>query len=111
DAADISLFLERRDAPGLAVTPQTRIDHRGAGLVRLDGVAVAREDLVGPLAGGGALLEQVVDRATAGLCAEMLGGMTQIFEDTLRYLMERVQFGVPIGSFQAFKHRAARVFM
>jgi len=111
DAAGISLFLVRRDAPGLAVTPQTRIDHRGAGLVRLDGVAVAREDLVGPLDGGGALLEQVVDRATAGLCAEMLGGMTQIFEDTLRYLMERVQFGVPIGSFQALKHRAARVFM
>ena len=41
----------------------------------------------------------------------MLGGMSQIFDDTLAYLKTREQFGVPIGSFQALKHRAVRVFM
>jgi alkylation response protein AidB-like acyl-CoA dehydrogenase len=52
-----------------------------------------------------------MDRATLALCAEMLGGMSQAFEMTLAYLKEREQFGVKIGSFQALKHRAARVFM
>ena len=46
-----------------------------------------------------------------GLCAEMLGGMSQIFDDTLAYLKTREQFGVLIGTFQALKHRAARIFM
>jgi alkylation response protein AidB-like acyl-CoA dehydrogenase len=111
DAAGITLFLVPADAPGLAVTRQKRIDSRNAGLVRLDGVRVPREALLGELGGGAELLARVVDRATAGLCAEMLGAASQVFDDTLQYLKTRVQFGVPIGSFQALKHRAARLFM
>jgi acyl-CoA dehydrogenase len=62
--------------------------------------------------GGAAdLVEQVVDRATAGLCAEMLGGMSEAFDRTVAYLKQRKQFGVPIGSFQALKHRAAKCFI
>ncbi len=57
------------------------------------------------------MLSQVVDRATIGLCAEMLGGMSQIFANTLTYLKTRQQFGVFIGTFQVLKHRAARLFM
>jgi alkylation response protein AidB-like acyl-CoA dehydrogenase len=41
----------------------------------------------------------------------MVGGMSQIFDTTLEYLKTRVQFGVIIGTFQALKHRAARLFM
>lgn len=109
--AGISLFLVPRAAAGLTVTPQTRIDHRNTALLVLAGVQLGRDALVGELDGGGALLARVLDRATAGLCAEMLGAMSQVFEDTVGYLKTRVQFGVPIGSFQALKHRAARVFM
>ncbi len=57
------------------------------------------------------VLEEVVDRATVGLCAEMLGGLSEAFDRTLGYLKVREQFGVPIGSFQALKHRAARMFV
>jgi acyl-CoA dehydrogenase len=95
----------------VSVVPQTRIDHRNAGLVRLEGVQVGRDAVLGEVGAGGALLARVLDRATAGLCAEMLGATSQVFEDTVQYLKTRVQFGVPIGSFQALKHRAARVFM
>jgi len=52
----------------------------------------------------------VLDRARAGLSAEMLGSATQAFETTLDYLKTRVQFGQTIGSFQALQHRAARMF-
>ena len=111
DEAGLALFVVPRDAAGLAIEPQTRIDHRSAALVRLAGVRVGREAAVGEPGRGGPLLAGVLDRATAGLCAEMLGATSQVFEDTVQYLKTRVQFGVPIGSFQALKHRAARVFM
>ena len=111
DRDGLSLFLVALDAPGLTVTPQSRVDGRAAALVHLDEVTVGSDALLGPAGEGLRILASVVDLATAGLCAEMLGGMSQIFDDTLAYLKTREQFGVPIGSFQALKHRAARVFM
>jgi acyl-CoA dehydrogenase len=111
DPDGITLFLVPRDTPGLTVTRQQRIDSRPVALVSLNGVKVDAESIVGPLGDGFKLLSQVVDRATVGLCAEMLGGMSQIFDDTLNYLKTRQQFGALIGTFQALKHRAARLFM
>jgi alkylation response protein AidB-like acyl-CoA dehydrogenase len=93
------------------VTRQSRIDSRAVAVVSLSGVKVGSESVVGTQGQGAQILSQVVDRATVGLCAEMLGGMTQIFDDTLAYLKTRQQFGVLIGTFQALKHRAARLFM
>jgi alkylation response protein AidB-like acyl-CoA dehydrogenase len=107
----VTLFLVPRDARGLAVEPLHRVDARGAALVRLDGVRVAGDAILGAEGQGAALLERVLDRATIGLGAEMLGGMAACFEMTLDYLRTRKQFGVPIGSFQALKHRAARMFV
>ncbi|HEU4427489.1 MAG TPA: acyl-CoA dehydrogenase family protein [Myxococcota bacterium] len=108
DAAGISLFLVTKGAAGLAATRQSRVDSRGAALVKLDGVA---GEPVGAEGAAGELLARVVDRATIGLCAEMLGGMQQAFALTLEHLKTRKQFDVPIGSFQALKHRAADVFI
>jgi acyl-CoA dehydrogenase len=107
-AAGLSLFLVTKGAAGLATTRQTRLDSRGAALVTLEGVA---GELVGAEGQAGPLLERVIDRATIGLCAEMLGGMQQAFALTLDHLKARKQFDVPIGSFQALKHRAADVFI
>ena len=87
------------------------MDNRAAALVTLDGVKVGAESVVGTVGQGFQTLSHIVDLATVGLCAEMLGGMSQIFDDTLAYLKTREQFGVVIGSFQALKHRAAKVFM
>ncbi len=56
------------------------------------------------------VLDPVLDRARAGLAAEMLGSAAAAFERTVQYLKDRKQFGVPIGSFQALKHRAAAMF-
>jgi acyl-CoA dehydrogenase len=111
DRDGVTLFLVAKGAAGLSITPQTRIDHRNAGLVRLAGVRVGRDAVLGAVGQGAALLESVADRATAGLAAEMLGSTEQIFADTVQYLKTRQQFGVPIGSFQALKHRAAKLYM
>ncbi len=111
DQDGITLFLLAPDTPGVAIIPQTRVDNRAAALVNLDGVKVGAESVVGTVGHGFQTLSHIVDLATVGLCAEMLGGMSQIFDDTLAYLKTREQFGVVIGSFQALKHRAAKVFM
>ncbi len=111
DADGITLFAVRPGASGLRIERQHRVDSRNAAVVSLDGVAVGAEDVVGDEGRGGDLLERVVDRATVGLCAEMLGSMSEAFERTLGYLKQREQFGVPIGSFQALKHRAAQQFI
>jgi acyl-CoA dehydrogenase len=111
EAKGLTLFLVPQGAAGLTVTRQMRLDGRNAALVRLDGVSVAAEAALGAVDAGHALLVEVVDRATVGLCAEMLGGMQQAFALTVEHLKSRLQFGVPIGSFQALKHRAANVFI
>jgi alkylation response protein AidB-like acyl-CoA dehydrogenase len=75
--------------------------------VHLDKVRVPdAERLTGAKQVDGAF-EAALDRATLGLSAEMMGAMNEAFRMTLDYLKTRVQFGVPIGSFQALKHRAA----
>lgn len=79
--------------------------------MKLDGVVVGADMRLGAPGRGLALLERVVDAGTVGLCAEMLGSMSAAFAMTLEYLKTRVQFGVPIGSFQALQHRAARLYV
>ena len=111
DAAGVTCFLVPRDAAGVSVEPQRRVDGRGAAIVRLANVMVRPDAVVGAVDEGTDLLTRVLDRATIALCAEMLGGMLAALEMTLDYLKTRKQFGVPIGSFQALKHRAARMFI
>jgi alkylation response protein AidB-like acyl-CoA dehydrogenase len=107
----ISLFFVPAGAPGLKVVRQYRIDSRNAALLELKDVAVPAQALIGERDRGAQLLEDAIDRATTALCGEMLGAMFEAFDRTLNYLKERKQFGVAIGSFQALKHRAAKLFI
>jgi acyl-CoA dehydrogenase len=111
DAHGVTLFVVPREADGVLVERQQRVDARGAALVHLAGARVGAEAVVGSVGGGLEVLQRVIDRATIALTAEMLGSMTVAFETTLAYLKTRQQFDKPIGSFQALKHRAARLFM
>ncbi|MFT7621436.1 MAG: alkylation response protein AidB-like acyl-CoA dehydrogenase, partial [Myxococcota bacterium] len=101
------LFLVEREAPGVTLTPQSRIDGRPVCRVVFRAVEVAKS---GRLDGGNGALEIALDRATIALSAEMLGGAQRAFDDTLEYLRTRVQFGKTLGSFQALQHRAARLY-
>jgi alkylation response protein AidB-like acyl-CoA dehydrogenase len=103
----ISLFLVKADAKGVTRKALKLADSRGAANVAFDG---AEGQLLGEEGKGWPLLEKTLDRARAGLAAEMLGAAIQAFETTLDYLKVRVQFGQVIGSFQALQHRAAKMF-
>lgn len=111
DESGIDLFLVDPAAPGVSVRRQHLLDSRAAALVHLNNVSVTEADRISAAGAGGAILDRVIDRALVGLSAEMLGGMRRAFEMTMVYLREREQFGVKIGSFQALKHRAARMFV
>jgi alkylation response protein AidB-like acyl-CoA dehydrogenase len=100
----IELFIVSSDAAGVKRERLSLADNRGAANVTFENVAVRD---TARLSGGYDLLEKVLDRARAGFAAEMLGAATQAFEVTVDYLKTRVQFGQPIGSFQALQHRAA----
>ena len=106
----ISLLLVDRDAAGVSVTRTMMVDSRNAANIDFDGVSVGADALVGAEGGGADILDPALDIARIGICAEMLGGAEECFERTVQYLKEREQFGVPIGSFQALKHRAANMF-
>lgn len=105
-----TLFLIDPANSGVTITRQFRIDGLNAAIVRLDDVSVKSDDILGELNGGAALLQAVFDRAAVGLSAQMLGASEQAFADTIEYIKEREQFGVPIGSFQALQHRAVSVY-
>ena len=107
----VTLFLMPRDTAGVTVRRIARVDARNAAIVELRDVRVGRDAVVGEVDGGAALLGRVLDRATIALTAEMLGSMLAAFDMTIDYLKTRVQFGVLIGTFQALKHRAARMFV
>jgi alkylation response protein AidB-like acyl-CoA dehydrogenase len=107
----VSLFIVPATAPNLELTRQYRIDSQNTALLELDGVEVPASALIGKLGASAALLDSVLDRGTVALAGEMLGGMTEVFERTIAYLKERKQFNVPIGTFQALKHRAAKMFI
>ncbi len=106
-----SLFFVSGDTPGVQRAQQYRIDGAGVGQIALEEVALPESARVAGPADTAALLEKVFDQAALGLAAEMCGGATEAFERTLSWLKERKQFGVPIGSFQALQHRAARLYI
>jgi alkylation response protein AidB-like acyl-CoA dehydrogenase len=87
------------------VTSLARVDSRSAADVRFTGVKVSADRVIARPP-----IDLAIARATAGLAAEMLGGADAVFAATIDYLKTRRQFGVPIGSFQALKHRAAHLF-
>jgi alkylation response protein AidB-like acyl-CoA dehydrogenase len=110
DKDGITLFVVPADAKGVSRKRLALADNRGAANITFDKVEVGADAVLGEVDKGYPVLEKVLDRARAGISAEMLGAAVQAFETTLDYLKVRVQFGQVIGSFQALQHRAAKMF-
>lgn len=110
DKSGVTLFLVEANASGLSRERLKMIDSRGLANLTFDNVRVGHDAVLGSADKGMGVLESTLDRARAGLAAEMLGHAVQSFETTLDYLKTRVQFGQLIGTFQALQHRAAKMF-
>lgn len=110
-ADGLSLFLIERDAPGLSLRDVATLDERWAAEVVLDGVVLSADALIGAEHGAGPLIARVLDEATAALCAEAVGVLRRMLNDTVAFAKERRQFGQAIGRFQALQHRMADMFI
>lgn len=110
DRDGLSLFLLAADSDGITTTRTIMADSRNAANIELKDVQAPATALLGEEDKGADVLDKVLDVGRIVLSAEMLGGLQEAFERTMEYLKVREQFGVPIGSFQALKHRAAEMF-
>jgi alkylation response protein AidB-like acyl-CoA dehydrogenase len=110
DTSGITLFLVDGNAKGLSRQKLKSVDSRGVANLSFDNVEAGADAVLGSVDQGFGILEATLDRARAGLAAEMLGSATQAFETTLDYLKTRVQFGQVIGTFQSLQHRAAKMY-
>jgi acyl-CoA dehydrogenase len=110
DADGVTLFLVPANTPGVNIKPYPVLDTHLAANIDFDHAVLDADSVLGTLNGGGPVLHEVLDAIRIGQSAELLGIAQEAFEQTLAYLKERKQFGVPIGSFQALQHRAALMF-
>ena len=102
----ITLFLVDAKSPGVEITQLKTVDMtRRQCHVAFRDVAVAGSQVLGEVGQGWPILKRVLDQAIAGLCTEMVGTGQQALDMAVEYAKERVQFGKPIGSFQAVKHK------
>lgn len=108
DQAGLSLFLVDAEAAGLDRQTYRVADSNLA--TEIDFRATPATPL-GPLDGAFPLFEDAVADATFALCAEAVGIMQAMFDETLEYVKQRKQFGVPIGSFQVIQHRMSDCYM
>lgn len=102
----MSLFLV--DTKDARLKSYVTLDEMRAADVVLKG---AKGELLGAEGGALALVEEVVDYATALICAEAVGAMKFTCDTTLDYLKTRKQFGVTIGTFQALQHRMVDMYV
>jgi alkylation response protein AidB-like acyl-CoA dehydrogenase len=105
------LFLLDAKTAGLTVTSYRTQDGRSASDLTLDKVKVPASGVLGAAKDSMAAVRHAIDRANAALCAEAVGAMEALNQATLDYAKTRVQFGQPIGRFQALQHRMADMFV
>jgi len=107
--AGVSLFTVDPSASGVTRTALSTMDQtRKQAKIAFD---AAPATLVGTDGGGWAVLSQVLDLAAVALAAEQVGGAQKTLDMSVEYAKERIQFGRPIGSFQAIKHKCADMLL
>jgi alkylation response protein AidB-like acyl-CoA dehydrogenase len=103
----LGLLQIAASAAGVTINRMNRMDSQASDEVVLDDVATDPDALLGGAARGHDTLREVYDIWTILTAADLLGSAEAALEMTRRYAIERVQFGRPIGTFQAVSHRLA----
>jgi alkylation response protein AidB-like acyl-CoA dehydrogenase len=108
----VTLFLVKGRPAGMTVTALSTMDmtHKWYE-VRFEGVQLPADAVMGEVDKGWPALRRALDAATAGLCAEMVGGAATVLERSVDYAKTRQQFGKPIGIYQAVSHKLADMLL
>jgi len=105
----ITLFIVDAKSPGIATTLLKTIAGDKLCEVVFDNVRVPKKNMLGELDKGWPVMERILEKATVALCAQMVGGAEATLEMSVQYAKDRIQFGRPIGSFQAIQHHCANM--
>jgi alkylation response protein AidB-like acyl-CoA dehydrogenase len=108
----LGLFLVERTLAGLKLSPVTGMDLATRWVkVELDGVSVAGDGVLGAPGQARPVLERLLRVGAVGAAAEMLGAARRCLDMSVEYAKVREQFGQPIGSFQAIRHKCAEMLL
>ena len=107
----LGVFLVDAGATGLTMERNTALNDQPQWTVRLDGVVVGADAVLGEPADGAAIMQFIVERAIAGLCSTEVGVCEAALRLTAAYVSEREQFGAKIGTFQAVAQRIADAYI
>jgi len=107
DGKGTTVFLVPKEAEGVGLVPLETVGRDKQFEVTFNSVQVSPPDTLGAVGGGWPVVEITLQKATAIQCVETVGVMQQQLAMTAEYTSNRVQFGRPIGSFQAVQHRLA----
>jgi alkylation response protein AidB-like acyl-CoA dehydrogenase len=107
--AGLSLFAVEGAAAGLVRTPLATMDQTRK-QARLEFSSTPAR-LVGKEGGAGSVVSRTLDLAAVALAAEQVGGAQRCLDMAVDYAKTRIQFGRPIGSFQAIKHKCADMLL
>ncbi|WP_447747261.1 acyl-CoA dehydrogenase family protein [Variovorax boronicumulans] len=107
----LSLLVVPKDAPGVQLRAYRTRDGGRAADIAFDAVRLEADALLGEEGAALPQIEQALDEATLAVCAESIGILRRLMRDTLDYVRQRKQFGVPISSFQVLQHRLADMHM
>ena len=106
---DVSLFIIPRQTEGVTQTLLKTIASDRQSEVFFNYVNVPASALLGEVNSGWETIERVLQWGAVGKCAEMVGNGQQVLDMTVEFVKQRVQFGRPIGSFQAIQHHCANM--
>lgn len=109
DDGKLALFAIPSNTAGVHLQTCNCVDDQRAATLRLDNVRINHSERIGNDAA--CALQDVIDYGLAALCADAFGAMDKILKATIDYSKVRVQFGAPIGSFQALQHRMTEMLM
>ena len=105
----ITLFVVPRDSQGMSQTSLKSVASDKQSEVVFEEVAVPSSAVLGGIGQGWPTVERVRQWGAIGKCAQMVGGSQRVLDMTVEYAKQRVQFGRPVGSFQAVQHHCANM--
>jgi len=107
----LTLFLIDANTPGIqtSVLPTIGLDKQCE--VNFTNVKLPRANILGDLDNGWEILRNTLQRAQAGKCAEMVGGMRAALDMTNTYVKKRMTYGKPVASYQVIQHYLANVWI
>lgn len=111
DDHGVSLFLVEAGSKGIERRSYPTVDDQRAADIQFSDLRVGGNCLLGEAGTALPAIRATVDIASLAVCAEAVGIMEMLYKKTVEYTKSRVQFGVPISSFQALQHRMVDMFM